>query len=122
MNVMTIQLPGGHSSFFAYVHKYRLVMSHTTTIFFAAHQPIWYMPTAARTTDERHRHGAKQLVQQCSNLHVNKRNESWFPKTLIGERGTGTASLGSVCTPPILGSWNVLPLDFSDPSGRKDHR
>lgn len=59
---------------------------HTPTISFAAHQPIWYTPTAARTTDERHRHSAKQLVQQCSNLHVNKRNWSWVPKALVREK------------------------------------
>lgn len=70
---------------FAYAHEYRLVIQHTKIIFFAAHQPIWYMPTAARTADESHRHSAKQLVQQCSCSHVNKRDESWFPKALARE-------------------------------------
>jgi len=78
-------LPGGHSLLLAYVPQYRLVGQDTETMFFAAHQPMWYTPTAARTTDESHRHSAKQLVQQCSNLHVNKRDSSWVPKALARE-------------------------------------
>lgn len=65
----------------------------TWSIFFAAHQPIWYMPTAARTTDESHRHSAKQLVRQRSNSHVNKRDSSWVFKALAREEHRDSLTL-----------------------------
>lgn len=64
------------------------------------------MPTAGRTTDESHRHSAKQLVQQCSNSHVNKRDYSWVPGALAREEYRDSLTLlhWDLRVLPILGS------------------
>lgn len=63
------------------------------------------MPTVARTTDESHRHSAKQLVQQRSNSHVNKRDKSWVPKALAREKYWDSITLlhWDLCALSLLG-------------------
>lgn len=69
-----------------------------------------YMPTAARTADESHRHSAKQLVQQCSHSHVNKRDESWFPRALSREEYWDSVTLlpWGLHVLSLLGSWHAI--------------